>query len=426
MSHPTSEEILDHLLGSGPGLDAHLDCCADCRAALDAWRETEAALGNFYEVRRPAPAGLADRLVGRLRSARPTRVFTLGRMLPVAAALLFCVAVLWRISSMPRSPADARKGADWIAFIEETPRKGDRHQVWLMNPLTGERRQVTTQFGRYSSPTFSPDGRRLAFSSGSGVAVSSTEAPAPRLLALPSDEYSYLQFSPDGSLLLCGTEVFVWLVELPGGGARRLLGDGVRIRKAAFSPDGTRLLYLTSRTPEGATLLASMDLEGKNRKTLFQAGGLDFANVSRDLVVIPDGKRIVFTRQTRTSSFTLAVANLDGTGMRELDRIECSEYIASPDPVLSPDGTRVVYFSAPTRSLWVVELESGTKRELTSGRIAAETGRSAFSPDSLRVGFVANPNQEAEAWLIDLDGGNLRRLGRVAWESRIAWGAIRP
>ena len=173
MTHPTSEQILDHLLGTGPALDAHLDGCADCRAQGDAWRRTETALAEFYRVPRRPPGGLAGRLVGRLPTRQPARFLGLGRLVPLAATLMICLAVLWKVSRPLGPPADLRKqGAEWIAFIDDTPRKGETQMVWLLNPATDERRRVTSGFDSYSSPTFSPDGRRLAFLRSRGVAMS--------------------------------------------------------------------------------------------------------------------------------------------------------------------------------------------------------------------------------------------------------------
>lgn len=429
MNHPTPEDLLDHVVGTAPSVSIHVEGCPECRAAEAPWRETDRALGAFYNARLTAPEGLADRLLGRLPKERSARI-TLGRIVPFAAALLCCALVLWKVATQPgpTSGTDVKPAsAGWIAYIESTPQKGETQKVWLLNPNTGEKRLVTNDFGKYDSPTFSPDGGTIAFINGSGVSVSDVDHPAPRLLPLPPDLYSHLAFSPDSTRLLCGTGVMIWLVELRGGAPpERLLGSGARIRKATFSTDGTRILYLSSYTAERSTFVGSMDLHGKSPQVLFSPAGLDFANVSRELVVHPDGKRIVFGRQNQATSFSVLISNLDGTGMRELDTIVSPNYIATPDPVVSPDGQTIVYLNARTKSLWAVDLGSFEQRELVPKAVAEDSSRPAFSPDSQRVAFVSKANSNAELWTIDLDGKNPKRLGNVAWESRIAWGRPQP
>jgi len=429
MNHPTAEELLDHVIGTTPSVGTHLEGCPECRAAEAPWRETDRALGALYDARPAVPEGLADRLLGRLPKRRSAGI-SLGRIVPFAAALLCCVLVLLKVASqpVPTPGTDAKpRPSEWIAYVESTPRKGETQKVWLLNPNTGEKRLVTNDFGKYESPTFSPDGRTIAFINGSDVSISDVDHPAPRPLPLPPDLYSTLAFSPDSARLLCGTGVMIWLVELRGGAPpERLLGSGARIRKATFSTDGTRILYLSSYTAERSTFVGSMDLHGKSPQVIFSPAGLDFANVSRELAVHPDGKRIVFGRQNQATSFSVLISNLDGTGMRELDTIVSPTYIASPDPVVSPDGRTVVYLNARTKSLWVVDLGSFEQRELVPRAVAEDSSRPAFSPDGQKVAFISKANSNAELWTIDLDGKNPKRLGNVAWESRIAWGRPQP
>jgi hypothetical protein len=73
-----------------PGLDAHLDGCADCRSELEDLRAAADAAGRADPDRLPASAiapGLADRIVERVaREAAATRQRRRHRLLVAAAA----------------------------------------------------------------------------------------------------------------------------------------------------------------------------------------------------------------------------------------------------------------------------------------------------------------------------------------------------
>ena len=85
------------------------------------------------------------------------------------------------------------------------------------------------------------------------------------------------------------------------------------------------------------------------------------------------------------------------------------ERLAGPQP--SPDGrqvvfTRRVYDSAANRnstSLWVVGIEGGEPRRLTSAKGNDTSPR--WSPDGRTVAFVSDRGGSSQIWMIDPAGG---------------------
>jgi dipeptidyl aminopeptidase/acylaminoacyl peptidase len=90
------------------------------------------------------------------------------------------------------------------------------------------------------------------------------------------------------------------------------------------------------------------------------------------------------------------------------------ERLASPQP--SPDGSRVVFTrrvydpeaNRNFTSLWIVSIEGGEPRRLTSARASDTAPR--WSPDGKTIAFISDRGGSSQVWAIDLAGGEARRL----------------
>jgi dipeptidyl aminopeptidase/acylaminoacyl peptidase len=94
------------------------------------------------------------------------------------------------------------------------------------------------------------------------------------------------------------------------------------------------------------------------------------------------------------------------------------------DPQVAPDGTRVVFTvteldeadNCYRAALWLVDLEGGEPRKLTSGR--ARDGQPRWAPDGARLAFTSDRNPDGagkgQIWLLDIGGGEPTRLTRLA------------
>jgi TolB protein len=201
-------------------------------------------------------------------------------------------------------------------------------------------------------PSWSPDGRRLAFArheaGGSHIWQYVMDAGRPdsarRVTTRPAPDYDGA-FTPDGrSLLLVavtlsGTQgnLDVALVPAEGGEPRTLVGDrDGKLSHAEWpapSPDGKRFAFTSTHEGNQEVYTAAIDGTGLVRVT--QSPGTD-----AHPCWTPDGGWLVFATD-RWGGLELATARIDGTGLRRLTRSPgLDDY-----PAISPDGSRLAFVS---------------------------------------------------------------------------------
>jgi hypothetical protein len=127
---------------------------------------------------------------------------------------------------------------------------------------------------------------------------------------------------------------------------------------------------------------------------------------------IPDlpqafGGRILITQASQ--DLAIIMANLDGSNQQVIAQ-------GSARGALSPDGSKVAY--SANEGIVIKDLASGT-----SSTIAGTFGRDLlWSPDGSRLANV-NVGGQFGIFVMDLDGGNLKQLTNLGYESLAGWSA---
>ena len=262
-------------------------------------------------------------------------------------------------------------------------------QIYRMNADgTGRRRlargvryhQISSgqRDSEYSAiPTWSPDGRKIAFVSDrtgtADVYVMNADGSGQRRLtrhAKPKE----LAWSPDGILLAFGSHA--------RGGPRDVY---------VMNADGTGLLNLTPGPGGGEALSWS-----------------------------PDGRKIGF-RSLRDGTGEIYVVNVDGSGLRRLTHLARNPISSGGTtwsaPGWSPDGKKILFVRVgwgrglSNSEILVMNADGSRQRYLT--RNPAPDGNPVWSPDGKKILFDSKRDGHGEVYVMNADGSGQRNLSRL-------------
>lgn len=256
-----------------------------------------------------------------------------------------------------------------IAFAVRT---GRNKELFLMDLDGANLRPLTEDQSLALSPSWSPDGSLLLYTSYRG-------GQGPRIFVLaPQSRRSFLVsgragnntspcYSPDGREIACTLSLDgnaeIYRLDARGGSPTRLTNNRAIDTSPSWSPTGREIAFTSDRS--GSPQVYVMDRDGGNQRRLsFDVSYTDSPAWS------PKGDRIAFVSRT-DAGFDLYTCRPDGTGSQLVVSGGSNE-----NPRWSPDGRHLVFASNRDGSyaLYVSDLDGVSPRKLDTG------GRRAFAP----------------------------------------------
>ncbi|MEP6769279.1 MAG: S9 family peptidase [Acidobacteriota bacterium] len=270
---------------------------------------------------------------------------------------------------------------------------------------------LMAKIGNASSPSFSPDGKRIAFVSNLGglpqVWTVETAGGYPQLVTAFDDPVGFVEWSPDGAWLAFtlapggGMNEQVYLIRPDGSGLRRLTDGGKETnRLGGWSHDG-KLLSLGSNRRSGAAIDAYLfDVDAGTTRLVTENRGIGgFSDISRDR------KRALLDRLVSRGDNDLFLVNLT-TGRETL--LTPHEPPGSFFGEIAPDGTAVYLATDKGRDRRVfarLRLEAGGAPgdvEVLAAREDAELGTFSVDDAGRWAAIVWNAAGRSEIELYDL------------------------
>jgi Tol biopolymer transport system component len=318
--------------------------------------------------------------------------------------------------------------------------------------------RFTSYPGVETMPSFSPDGKEIAYVRAEGdpvtvhlwqrqgqgkIYVKLVGAATELQLTKHSGADYYPVWSPDGQYIAFyryepGASGF-YMVSAFGGQERRITNDDVEISGMAWLPDGHRLVASNFSEASRSSPLIEISLDTGQQRALTSPP----ANSLGDAwpAISPDGKILAFVRMSSRAS-DICFASLNGADLR------CWPFQGNwPEGIAwtpSGDGIIVSAIRAGPHQLWRCRLDGASSSALTSGEeeasfptssayvlhhrsvnvwgldvgsfspvnpagarpIASSTRQQmdpAFSPDGRKIAFLSDRTGAQEIWVADLE-----------------------
>lgn len=240
-----------------------------------------------------------------------------------------------------------------------------RKEIALVG-LDGEDVRAVTRNGSINlSPTWSPDGRRIAWTSyrrgEADLYEKDLVSGEVRALSTRAGAEIGAAYSPDGRTLAValstGDDTDLLLLDANTGALIRQLttGGGIDV-SPAFSPDGKQIAFASERS--GGSQIFVVPVEGGTPTRVTRIGGL-----FSDPAWSPDGQRIAFVSR-QGGQFDVLTVKLDGSGM-----VRITEGMGdNEDPVWTPDGTHLVFSSTRggRQRLWISTADGRHQSPITT------------------------------------------------------------
>jgi Tol biopolymer transport system component len=325
------------------------------------------------------------------------------------------------------SPDGEQVAFSWEGEGDTGSRRPARH-IWVQFVGGSEHRQLTSGPDDDSWPSWSPDGREIAFVR---LSRSTPRVPAIHLVSpLGGPPRRLGDFPAAGPLAWTadGRGIVVGRAEVEGDtqagrGAIHLLSladeppriltrpvEGGFDRHPSLSPDGRSLAYASCQRKAVAPLapchVQIVDLEPGGSAAPRRLS--EKASPVNGLAWSPDGRSVLY--EGTGSPANTALWRLDAAGGRPPERIELAGRLAG-QPFVSARRGRLVFSARRSRGeIWALDT-SGPPRPLLAGTNWHAIPR--YSPDGRRIAYMAARTDDSfEVWLADADGSNQSQLTR--------------
>jgi Tol biopolymer transport system component len=318
----------------------------------------------------------------------------------------------------------------------------DVSEIWSTAADGSDQRRLVQAHGDgtdFSLPAFAPDGRHIAFTAWTNegnvtsnisnvdqtaaIWTAAADGTDPQILVEGAPNQAWIPaWSPDGKWIAYivsrqdapsapGTgpqpgaapgqlgppsargNGQIWIVASDGSAApRRLTAEGRDVSSPAWSPDSSKLAFVTAGGDSSDVHVATVTPDGLgNEQAVVPDPARDWGPGWS-----PDGRSIAFVSD-RTGNDEIWLASVDGSAApRQLTNDPSGDWV----PAFSPDGARIAFVSdrSGDAEVWTMAADGSDARNVTNHPGSVDGLWSVgWSPDGSRLAYAVSPFQPAES-----------------------------
>ena len=303
-----------------------------------------------------------------------------------------------------------------VYYKKATSEASSNPDIFVYSTESRENRNLTNHPDFEADPTFSPDGKQIAFvSTRDGNAeiylVDNDGSNVRRLTNHPAWD-NHPVFSPDGTQLAFTSDreretSDVYIMSADGRGEAVNLTpwdkSSESIQAGGWSPDGTKLAIISDRNGNEDIYSISAEAIRPTKVLADERSDLHDASYS------PDGRQIVYRADLKDKTVELRVFDVETNQHRMLLRSEYPEIV----PRWSPDGAWIAFQNRTdgNSEIWLIKPDGSGLKNLTNN--PAKDVSPSWSPDAKQIVFASNRDGNFgifQLYAMNADGTDQHRI----------------
>jgi Tol biopolymer transport system component len=292
--------------------------------------------------------------------------------------------------------------------------EAEETNIWVMDDDGRDQTPLTKTGGLNEIfPAWSPDGKKIAFETTTDVYVGlrrvyvidadgSDKTYLAKTHATPDGNFATPSWSPDGRKIAFTADDGIRVINVDGSDQTHLTKANpkehleILDQYPTWSPDGKKIAFRrTAKSTESSDASSSaspapvpeksglyvINADGTGLKNLFNE-----AEIGSEIAWSPDGNKVAFSASDVETGYEIFVTNVDGTGETQLTEIpDSNEWFLTWQPY----GEKIAFLSGAATSnddIYTINADGSHQTRLTN--TAQNEGYLTWSPDGKKLAFA--------------------------------------